>query len=282
MLLSCGPFDQLEPDSTINVVFALVCGKWGPETDRLSYLKLNGSWAQIAYDNDYTLPTPPPSPDLHLDPSDGQVLLTWDDDPEEYIDPVSGQPDFEGYRIYRSISHEGETGSFNLIAQFDKVDDLGYNTGLVHQFLNENVHNGWPYWYAVTSFDRGEPENNLPSLESSINLNKALVFPGTKPNTTREIGVYPNPYRARALWDGLGERERKLYFNNLPAHAQIRIYTLAGDLVDVFEHHDPEYGEHAWDMITTKDQPVATGLYICAVKDLDSDEVRTTKFLVIK
>ncbi|KPL19202.1 MAG: hypothetical protein AMJ92_04095 [candidate division Zixibacteria bacterium SM23_81] len=282
MLLSCGPFEELEANSTINVVFAIVCGKWGPETDRLAFLRLNSSWAQIAYDNDYTLPTPPPSPDLSFDPRDGEVLLTWDDSPEDYVDPVSHQQDFEGYRVYRSISHEGEVSSFILIAEFDKIDDLGYNTGLQHEFLNKNLHNGWPYWYAVTSFDRGEPDNNLPSLESSINLNKTLVYPGTKPQSTGKIGVYPNPYRARALWDGIGERERKLYFNNLPANAQIHVYTLAGDLVDSFEHHDPDYGEHSWDMITRKDQPVATGLYICAVKNLDTGQVRTTKFLVIK
>jgi hypothetical protein len=282
MLLSCGPIDELTAGDSLNVVFAIVCGKWGPDTDRLEYLKLNASWAQIAYDNDYSLPTPPPSPDLQADPRDGQVLLSWNEEPESYIDPVSHQQDFEGYRIYRSISFEGETESFILLAQFDAEDELGYNTGLVHEFLNDNVHNGWPYWYAVTSFDQGDPDNNLPSLESTINLNKVLVYPGTKPSARADIGVYPNPYRARAIWDGLGERERMLYFNNLPADAQIRIYTLAGDLVDVFEHHDPEYGEHAWDMISRKDQPVATGLYICAVKDLNSGEVRTTKFLVIK
>jgi len=282
MLLSCGPIEELPADDSLNVVFAIVCGKWGPDTDRLAYLKLNASWAQIAYDNDYSLPTPPPSPDLQADPRDGQVLLSWDEDPESYIDPVSHQQDFEGYRVYRSISFEGKTESFILLAQFDAIDELGYNTGLTHQFLNDNVHNGWPYWYAVTAFDRGDPDNNLPSLESSINLNKMLVYPGTKPTARGEIGVYPNPYRARAVWDGLSERERMLYFNNLPADAQIRIYTLAGDLVDVFEHHDPDYGEHAWDMISQKDQPVATGLYICAVKDLNSGEVRTAKFLVIK
>ncbi len=282
MLLSCGPIEELAANDSLNVVFAIVCGKWGPDTDRLAYLKLNAAWAQIAYDNDYSLPTPPPSPDLQADPRDGQVLLSWNDEPESYIDPVSHQQDFEGYRIYRSISFEGKTESFILLAQFDAIDELGYNTGVVHQFLNDNVHNGWPYWYAVTAFDRGDPDNNLPSLESTINLNKMLVYPGTKPASQGEIGVYPNPYRARAVWDGLGERERMLYFNNLPADAQIRIYTLAGDLVDVFEHHDPEYGEHAWDMISQKDQPVATGLYICAVKDLNSGEVRTAKFLVIK
>lgn len=283
MLLSCGPFEELEPDSTINLVFAVVCGKWGPEIDRLSFLKLNATWAQIAYDNDYTLPTPPPSPNLQLIPADGQVTIQWERSPETYVDPVSHEMDFEGYRIYRSTDPQGELGSFILIAQFDKVDDVGYNTGIQDTtFLNENLHNGWPYWYAVTSFDRGDPTNNLPSLESSISLNKTLIYPGTKPNSAGEIGVYPNPYRARALWDGTGERERKLHFSNLPAHAQIRIYTLAGDLVDTFEHHDPEYGEHAWDMITSKDQPVATGLYICSVQNLDTGQVRIAKFLVIK
>jgi hypothetical protein len=282
MLLSCGPLEEIQADSTVNVVFAIVCGDWGSEVDRLSFLRLNAQWAQIAYDNDYTLPTPPPSPDLQIDPRDGEVLLTWDDSPESYIDPVSHDQDFEGYRVYRSNDPLGELDTFILIAEFDKIDELGYNSGLQHEFLNQNLHNGWPYWYAVTAFDRGDPDNNLPSLESSISLNRTLVYPGTKPGTTGKIEVYPNPYRANAIWDGLGERERKPYFNNLPANSQIRIYTLAGDLVDTFEHHNPDYGEHSWDMISERDQPVATGMYIAAVKDLDTGQVRITKFLVIK
>ena len=39
---------------------------------------------------------------------------------------------------------------------------------------------------------------------------------------------------------------------------------------------------HAWDFITRFDQAIATGLYLYSVKDSDTGEIQTGKFLVIK
>jgi hypothetical protein len=114
--------------------------------------------------------------------------------------------------------------------------------------------------------------------------------------------VYPNPYYANALWDGGGERERKLYFANLPKQAEIRVYTMAGDLVRTMRHEsasesgsDIEWfarysdssvqfsgGEHAWDLITDNDQATATGLYLFTVEDLDTGTIKRGKFVIIK
>ena len=41
-------------------------------------------------------------------------------------------------------------------------------------------------------------------------------------------------------------------------------------------------GEHAWDLITKFDQAIATGLYLFSVKDSDTGDIKTGKFLVIK
>jgi hypothetical protein len=84
----------------------------------------------------------------------------------------------------------------------------------------------------------------------------------------------------------------------------VRIYTLAGDIVAEFPHDAATYsgsdikwfqqfggsdvplqfsgGEHAWDLITKFDQAIATGLYLFSVKDTDSGNIQTGKFLVIK
>jgi hypothetical protein len=119
-----------------------------------------------------------------------------------------------------------------------------------------------------------------------------------------KVGVYPNPYYGRAVWDGTGERNRKIYFYNLPALCEIRVYTLAGDIVAEINHTGSTYdgkdiewfrrfagsdvplqfsgGEHAWDLITKFDQALATGLYLFSVKDLQSGEVAVGKFVVIK
>ena len=117
-----------------------------------------------------------------------------------------------------------------------------------------------------------------------------------------KVGVYPNPYRATGAWDGNLERERKIYFFNLPAESEVRIYTLAGDLVDKFEHQGTTYtgegiqwferfssgdrvfagGEHAWDLVTQDDQALASGLYFFTVQNLSTGDIQRGKFLVIK
>jgi hypothetical protein len=269
----------------------------------------------------YILPSPPPSPNLLIMPGDRNVSLYWDNLPEEAEDPITREKDFEGYRVYSSPKTFGSTEEASLLGQFDRVDNLGYDTGFrairfdttingheyQYRFINENLLNGWPnqYFFAVTAYDQGNLANNLPSMESSIYENITYAIPGTPVNRDdeRKIYVYPNPYRATAIWDGTGERERLIWFANLPANATIRIYTLAGDLVDEIQHHADTYsgrdisllekqtntqntrfsgGEHAWDLISNHDQAIASGLYLFTVKDEETSKIYSGKFLVIK
>ena len=90
-----------------------------------------------------------------------------------------------------------------------------------------------------------------------------------------------------------------IWFRNLPQKAEIRIFSLAGDLVDIIQH-DETYkgsdirnidsqknplmsgGEHAWDMITMHDQDTGSGLYLFTVEDKKSGEIKEGKFLLIK
>lgn len=177
-----------------------------------------------------------------------------------------------------------------------------------YRWVNSGVKNGWPrdLYYAVTSYDRGDPANNLQSLESGRTANRTFAYPGTTPTASGDdrIGIYPNPYRGQAEWDGPGGRDRLIWFRYLPERCEISIFNIAGELVDRFEHNSATYqgqdiqrlqsgaapgerrvysgGEHAWDLLTSDDQEVATGLYIVTVEDLDTGHVKTGKFLVIK
>ncbi len=269
----------------------------------------------------YILPSPPPSPVLHVVPGDGKVTLFWNTISEEYEDPITREKDFEGYRIYSAPKTVGAEDA-TLLAQFDKINNLGYDTGFErikidttidgqqynYRFINRNLRTGWPgeYWYAVTAYDEGNPKTGLPGLESSVLENKTYVIPGTTARTEETklpVSVFPNPYRAQALWDGSGDRERMLWFINLPARAKIRIYTLAGDLVDEIHHNGATYrgedvrlmserigntetvlagGMHAWDLISSYDQAVATGLYFFSVEDMETGKLETGKFVIIK
>ncbi len=335
MLVSTGPFPTMAPGDSVVFVFAIICAsKYGPDpmendTERSrTNLFLNSRWAKISYENDYKLPEAPPPPSMKVVAGDTKAEIYWDNSPESFVDPIMGHADFEGYKIYRArITQENQSQGlrqlFEVIGQFDRIDSIGYDTGLdfialaepetldghayYYKYTNENLLNGWQYAYAVTAFDTGDPTNNLESLESSPLLSYNRVFPGPMAGETKEIAVFPNPYKARSLWDGRGddgiqERDRLIYFANLPDRCTIRIYTISGDLVDTIEHDGQnntgadlnwfkQYasgekvisgGIHGWDLVTKADQALATGMYLFAVEDKTSGNISRGKFVIIK
>jgi hypothetical protein len=216
--------------------------------------------------------------------------------------------------------------TLTVIAEFDSVgNEVGTNSGFQSRGKFENLSapvtfpndpnnyyyryevdgllNGWQYVFAVTSYDEGDADQNLQPLESSRLQTSTRAVPGSTPNdgfTKGKVGVYPNPYYVRAAWDGTAERDRKIYFYNLPSECEIRIYTLAGETVDVLHHSrgqtpsirwfqtfstsgsEQSGGEEAWDLISGKDQRLATGLYLFAVKDKATGDVQQGKFVIIR
>jgi hypothetical protein len=280
----------------------------------------------------YLLPTPPRKPKVHVEVDNQNVVIYWDKTSEESVDPVTGTKDFEGYRIYRSntasdfLDHDNFVTNMSLVGEFDIIDSIGYDTGLKsilldtpkvfpgdttsywYRFPPKGVDlqhlNGMQYMYGITAYDKGDTANNVPSLESAKSL--YLVIPGTKATSdkSKQVGVYPNPYYVNAYWDGARERLRKIYFYNLPDQCEIRIYTLAGDVVTIIQHDSKTYqgegiewfkefgvtgtqiqfagGEHAWDLITRYDQAIATGLYLFTVEDKVTGDVKRGKFMIIK
>ncbi len=277
----------------------------------------------------YILPTPPTTPKVKVVPDNQKATIYWDRRAEFSIDPISGKKDFEGYKLYRTQAGFDLTQSQDLqnslvvLAEFDSTgNSIGYNTGFSEVRLDEPITfpndttkyyykfeiptllNGWQYVFSVTAFDEGDPENDLDVLESSAIANYERIVPGTAAveDENIEIGVYPNPYYANAVWDGSSERLRKIYFYNLPAECEIVIYTLAGDIVKTIIHDassngsDTRWfqnyasdgkqqfagGEHTWDLVTDNDQAIATGLYLFTVKNSKTGDIKTGKFLIIK
>ena len=324
---------------TINIVYGLICAKKNgtdPATLDTDFQKQNlytsAGWAQSAYDNGYKLPSPPNIPVVRSVIEDKMVTLYWSANSESSVDPISNITDFEGYRVYRTnpgadlTLSEDLTTQLKIVGEFDSAyNNISNNTGFnyiklaspkyftgdttpyVYRFEFPNQLNGFQYIYSVTAFDKGDVTQNLGSLESSILGNSQRIIVGTPANddVNAEVGVYPNPYYGSAVWDGSGNKKellRKMYFYNLPSKCQISIWTLAGDLVDQFDHDASTYngsdlewfntysdgtqkfagGEHAWDMITKNEQAIASGLYMFTVKDLNSGEVKKGKFVIVK
>ena len=277
----------------------------------------------------YVLPAPPRSPRMRVVPESGRITVYWNDAAESSVDVLTNRRNFEGYRIYRSNPGDdldGVVDSLALVAEYDIVNSEGLNSGLEralvvdeqgrpspirlpedtatyrYRLVLDSLLNGWQYVVAVTAFSSADDAAGIPSLESSSIVGARRAVPGTVAASGREVGVYPNPYYVRALWDGSGERLRKIYFYNLPARSRITIVSPAGDIVATLEHDAATYtgddlrwfqtlsdgtqqlagGEHAWDLITSGDQALATGIYLFAVEDLASGERSFGRFAVLR
>ncbi len=152
---------------------------------------------QIIYEKDYRFAQPPKMPTLRATAMDGKVVLTWDNIADTKTrDPFMGNiNDFEGYKLFRATDKKmsdpqvitdgfGTPTYMKPIFQCDLKDgikgfanwgaingieyNLGYDSGIVHHFVDNNVENGRTYYYAIVAYDYGAP-NIGPGIAPSEN-----------------------------------------------------------------------------------------------------------------
>ena len=180
----------------------------------------------------YLFPTPPDNPRVRVQLEAGKVTLYWDKTAERSRDRVSGEQDFEGYRIYRSTD-AGFIDAYTItdaygnitfkepLAIFDLQNglmgphpigyngvqfDMGEDKGLQYIYVDSNnVVNGQTYYYAVTAFDKGydldffengfTPNDNLqPIAPSECSVTLDLDYKGNVVSLSENAAVVlPNP-----------------------------------------------------------------------------------------
>ena len=172
-VINAGPFD-VAPGEQVIFTFADFMGI--NEADLIRNAKL----FQSLYDNNCATPKPPAEPVVQVIEDDGRVTVFWDDRSEDSVDPVTLNNAFQGYRVYRSLDRgntwgnevtdvNGDpTGVYMPLAIYDLSDDikgsyamsdpliyydLGSDGGLQYSFVDNDVVNGYEYWYAVSAYD---------------------------------------------------------------------------------------------------------------------------------
>ena len=202
-------------------------------------------YALQAYHEDYQFAQAPITPTLRAVPGDGKVTLYWDSISEQSYDQflagLGRDPnDFEGYRIYRAtdpafLDPQIITDGFGNrllrkpIAQFDLINGfegfhpvdingiqfyLGDNkvspgegsNGLAHLFVDEDVTNGVTYFYAVSAYDFGSTQDNIPPTETPIRIQR--LADGSIRTGPNVVEVTPSAPVAGYVDPTLGEVER--------------------------------------------------------------------------
>jgi hypothetical protein len=168
--LSSGPY-ALNRGDTLTFYTAIIAGNNREE--------LLESWetAQNIFQLDFEASKPPQTPTLSAVAGDERVTLFWNDVAEQSIDNFSGQYDFAGYRLYKSVDYgiHWDQNDRNVdpgvgidpvpLAEFFLGDNVGANGGIQHSYVDTDVNNGFEYWYSLTAFDRGD--STLESLEGA-------------------------------------------------------------------------------------------------------------------
>ncbi len=188
----------------------------------LTELRTTVGTVQQIYNANYQFAVPPPMPTLTAETGDGWVRLSWDDVAERGVDPVTGEFDFEGYKIYRSTDPEfrdpevittgtgGDIGLRKPLIQFDEIDGrrgysqkavegvqfwLGDETGVTHTWTDSTVTNGQEYYYAVVAYDFGvdSPYDSLRVFPSQNAVSVTRTPRGGLILPKNVVAVRPNP-----------------------------------------------------------------------------------------
>ncbi|MEW5700822.1 MAG: hypothetical protein AB1792_01145 [Candidatus Zixiibacteriota bacterium] len=167
-------------------------------------------------------------------------------------------------------------------------DTLSYG---IYEMTLDNLNAAIPLYFAITAYDYGDYVRNVTTLEGSPHTNSQychlLYSSDVVIDSGLQVSVFPNPYKIqfkdafgdwtsyyREGYEGPGkpvmdERDRRIWFINLPDTAEINIYTLDGDLVRKILHPDPFLTTYpsivGWDLISRNTQAVVSGIYIWRV-----------------
>lgn len=263
----------------------------------------NAAYLQFLKSKNFQVPAPPPRPVLRVTTASHEVSLDWKPmagvtNPEDYTDANRGDTvsrPFEGYRLYKST--KSSEGPWTLLAEYDVIDDIGYNAGLQYSYKDIGLLNNVEVYYTLTAFSKADNVINFPSQETSLAANMKVVVPGTAPPATvGQVAAVPNPYRGDIAYNSYNppwerpqgnrpwwmEQDRRIQFINLPPQCQIKIFTLAGDLVNTIEHADANRGYEDWNLTSSIGQAIASGIYLFTVEDRANANVQVGKFVIIK
>ena len=305
-VINSGTF-TLEPGETDTLTICTVMGL------NLLDLRRNADRAAALFNSGFQVAEPPVQPNVSMVAGNKVITLTWGQDSES-------SEGFEGYRIYRSKDNGASWGDFVVsdatgvpqsfvpYAQYDLKNGitgqsphpdgswlwLGNDTGMPetdddgkYVFRDIDVFNGINYRYYIAAYNTGTvdipPTENSPIADPSVpndNTVGGKAQSAVATTSLDDINVVPNPYVAANVFE-TNPFERELHFTHLPGECTIRIYNIAGELINTLIHDDGT-SEEPWNLRTSANQEVSPGLYVFHVSSGIVSGEKVDKFLIIK
>lgn len=250
---------------------------------------------------------------------DALVAQIVEDDPN--LLPTRDPATFLRYAIDGTITPIGQ--AYPDIRDWDccpaAVDTSYYDkVGLTwYEYVDRDVHNGIDYFYSVTATDfNADPSGDElvaigPGLVGDPQSNFVSAMPRPEAQSAEErsarghnIYVVPNPATRDALEEfsqlnpnGEDPTGVKVMFSNLPAARNtVKIYTLAGDLVQTIEQDGSSAdctpddtgfrqcgGAAFWNLVSRNGQEIVSGIYLYSVESDDPAFDRVVgRFVVVR
>ena len=146
--------------------------------------------------------------------------------------------------------------------------------------FSKNIGSGYFYLTDGTTELQGLGIESLGNINMSggdydINVNGDNSTPSKLENDLENAHCYPNPYKPNS---GMGHMN--ITFSHVTSHIQVKIFSVAGELVYSTEADTPT-GELAWDVVNNYGQKLASGVFVYLITD-NKGHKKIGKFAVIR
>ena len=236
--------------------------------------------AKWNFEHNFQVPQAPPPPNVSITGYPEFTEVKWS------CPAVESMDNFAGYRIMRRVS--------NLDTAFFEIIHTTTEKANEHIYKDTAVKFGASYYYYVQSAVK-VAENDMNALPEQrgkrlwsgrmwLPTPQWVEPPHFSTDDMTQIRIVPNPYNINdPLLEGYGWPDfRGIMFFNVPGKVTIKIFTEDGDLVQTVEHDSPVLaGSLRWDMLTSSQQVISSGVYIAVFED-DNGGTSFQKFVVVR
>lgn len=234
--------------------------------------------AEANFESGYAIPhAPKPPRQFEVTSGTDRIALTWE--------TFDGEEPPGGFEIYRARNRY--QGAVEDGFQYERIAALGPGE---RRYEDTEVVRGISYFYYIQSVGEvnQDPTGLTPTgvrLRSSRHYTQTYnpAFLQREPGAGLEAArVVPNPYNLASdknvRWP---DQQDKIAFLEIPGECTIKIYTETGELIETIKH-DNGSGDAYWNLTTSSNQLVVSGVYFAVIIDDTTGEKVFRNFVIIR